>query len=288
MKTIIITGSSGFLGKRLVQQWHTQFTLCLPHRKDMNITDAHSVEAYFKQKKPDYVLHLAAMTQTLACEENPDQAYGINVLGTKNVAKACKRVQAKLIFFSTEQVFNGNLEAGPYNEECKPQPNTVYGTTKLLAEQLIPSILDEYWILRLTWLFVYPHESSLIPPKDILGLTLHNLKQSTQTRVATNEYRGITCVWEVIENLPKIWALPFSLYHFGSPNNLSRANVVELIHTLHVGNNPTTSPLPTVHYAHAVRRDVRLDCHKLAQAGIIFKPTEEAIRTTVKKIALSK
>lgn len=277
MKTLLITGSSGFLGQRLIQQWQAHCTLHLPTRQEMNLTDAVSVQTYFAQKNPDYVLHLAAITQTQACEDNPEQAYAINVEGTKNIAIACKSVQAKLLFFSTEQVFNGNPECGPYDENCLPLPNTVYGKTKWEAEQLLPTIFNDFWILRLTWLFDRPKSPLLTQPSDILGLTIRNIQSNLPTHAATNEYRGMTSVWEVIKNIPKVWALPYGLHHFGSANDLSRATIVTLIHSLYQQNNPAATT-PDPHYVtHPIARDIRLACHKIAQAGIIFTPTAQAI-----------
>ncbi|GAL15371.1 hypothetical protein JCM19233_6393 [Vibrio astriarenae] len=148
--------------------------------------------------------------------------------GAINVAKACRENDTKLVFISTEQVFNGNPEKGPYSELDQPVPDTVYGQNKLEAEKELASILDEMWVLRFTWLFGLPERNTTINP-NVVWNTLQALVNGQVMQERRNEFRGLTYVHELIEQFPKIFTIPYGTYHTGAHNPASRYEIAEHI-----------------------------------------------------------
>lgn len=121
----------------------------------MDITDSDSVESNIKSVQPDAVIHCAAWTAVDAAEdeENLEKVYAINTLGTENIANVCKELDAKMIYISTDYVFDGQGET-PWEPDCKDyQPLNVYGKTKLEGELAVANTLDTYFIVRIAWVF---------------------------------------------------------------------------------------------------------------------------------------
>lgn len=121
----------------------------------LDITDAKAVESVISQIKPDVVVHCAAWTAVDAAEdeENIAKVKAINVDGTQNIANVCKKLDCKMIYISTDYVFNGQ-GVEPWQPDCKDYaPLCVYGQTKLDGELAVSSTLDKYFIVRIAWVF---------------------------------------------------------------------------------------------------------------------------------------
>ena len=121
----------------------------------MDITDESVVKKVVAEINPDVVVHCAAWTavDNAEDEENLDKVMAINVKGTENLAKSCKENDCKMVYISTDYVFDGQGEK-PWEEDCKDYaPLNVYGKSKLLGEQAVSSILDKYFIVRIAWVF---------------------------------------------------------------------------------------------------------------------------------------
>lgn len=123
--------------------------------KQLDITDKNAVENVIGEVKPDAVIHCAAWTAVDAAEdeENKSKIYAINSDGTKNIAEVCKKFDCKLIYISTDYVFDGQGEA-PWKPDCKDYaPLCVYGDSKLKGELAVSETLDKYFIVRIAWVF---------------------------------------------------------------------------------------------------------------------------------------
>lgn len=121
----------------------------------MDITDAASVRQVLEQVKPDAVIHCAAWTAVDLAEEaeNRDKVRAINAGGTQNIAAVCKRLDCKMVYISTDYVFDGKGET-PWDPDCKDyKPLNVYGQTKLEGELAVAGNLDKYFIVRIAWVF---------------------------------------------------------------------------------------------------------------------------------------
>lgn len=121
----------------------------------LDITDDSKVKSTISKLKPDVVVHCAAWTVVDAAddEENREKVYAINVNGTKSIAESCKIVDAKMVYISTDYVFDGQ-GTEPWQADCKDySPLNVYGKTKLEGELAVSNILDNYFIVRIAWVF---------------------------------------------------------------------------------------------------------------------------------------
>lgn len=121
----------------------------------MDITDATQVSSVLKNAKPDVVIHCAAWTAVDAAEDEDkkDKVKAINADGTSNIAKVCKELDCKMVYISTDYVFDGQGET-PWTPDCKDyKPLNVYGKTKLAGELAVSSTLDKYFIVRIAWVF---------------------------------------------------------------------------------------------------------------------------------------
>ena len=121
----------------------------------VDITDAESVEKTIKEIKPDVVVHCAAWTAVDAAEdeENRDKVFAVNVEGTKNIARICKEIDAKMVYTSTDYVFDGQGTES-WKPDCKEYaPLNIYGQSKLNGELAVSEILDKYFIVRIAWVF---------------------------------------------------------------------------------------------------------------------------------------
>lgn len=220
MTTILVTGASGFVGRRFVKRWENNYHLLLPSHSELDISSEASVSAYFHAHRPDVVLHLAALSNTGYCELHPDESFEVNVLGTQRLAENAAKCAAKFIFFSSDQIYNGNWEEGPLSEDMAVAPENHYGKHKLEAEQRMMQANAEAVALRATWM--YDANSPEFPPHaNFVTNFARAIAERTPLRFATREYRGITWVEEVVENLPHTFALPGGIYNYGAENHLN-------------------------------------------------------------------
>lgn len=121
----------------------------------LDITNAESVEKTIKEIKPDVVVHCASWTAVDAAEdeENRDKVFAVSVEGTKNIARICKEIDAKMVYTSTDYVFDGQ-GTEPWKPDCKEYaPLNIYGQSKLNGELAVSEILDKYFIVRIAWVF---------------------------------------------------------------------------------------------------------------------------------------
>lgn len=121
----------------------------------MDITDADSVEKALEDVKPDVVVHCAAWTAVDLAEDEDKQetVYAVNAQGTRNIAKACRKLGCKMVYLSTDYVFDGT-GTEPWKPDCKDySPLNVYGKTKLDGELAVSELLEKYFIVRIAWVF---------------------------------------------------------------------------------------------------------------------------------------
>lgn len=281
MKKILLTGGNGFFCTRFEAYYKNKYEILSLNKEELNVVEEEKVLEIFKEFKPDYVIHAAAIAVTDFCNEHPELAHRINVDGAVNIAKACRDINAKMIFISSEQVFNGNVEGGPYDEEHAPVPDTVYGQNKLEAEELLKKILNELWILRFTWLFGLP-ERGLSINSNIMWNTVSSILKGEKIKAPVNEYRGMTYVQQVIENFEKIFKIPYGIYNVGSKNDLNRYEVVKLIIEEMGFKHRIDELLEKDEEKYTDNpRDVRLNTDKIIKAGLEFTSTEEGIKQCI-------
>jgi dTDP-4-dehydrorhamnose reductase len=150
MKTMIF-GASGLLGKELMREWTGDEIVGLGSR-DVDIRDAGKVREVVERERPEWIVLAAAYTNVDDCEGHPDLAFAVNRDGAVNVAKAAKQTAAKLLFLSSDYVFDGK-KSSPYETGDPRNPQSVYGRSKAEAEARLLELLPECCITRTSWLF---------------------------------------------------------------------------------------------------------------------------------------
>ena len=152
MKKVLITGSNGMLGSSLLERLKKKYSIKGITIEDADITDFEAVVKVIRKIKPDIVIHTAGYTKVDDCESNINLAYRVNAIGTRNVAMACQRIDASMVYISTDYVFDGTKNA-PYIEFDAANPISIYGKTKLAGEEFVRQILNRFYIVRTSWLY---------------------------------------------------------------------------------------------------------------------------------------
>ena len=167
---ILITGANGQLGTELRKQ--LQYGECaidvLPKQLEnaqvictdvlcegmetLDITDKKAVAAFIKSEKPDVVINCSAFTNVDGCETQSEDAFKLNAIGPRNLARACEKISARLIHVSTDYVFDGEGDV-PFREYDMPNPQSVYGKTKWLGEEYVKTFCKKHFIVRTAWLY---------------------------------------------------------------------------------------------------------------------------------------
>ncbi|MBR6519038.1 MAG: dTDP-4-dehydrorhamnose reductase, partial [Oscillospiraceae bacterium] len=165
---IFVTGAAGQLGRdvtaELENRGHNVVRSDIVQDEDnryggsyisLDITDEMAVEECLNKIRPEAVIHCAAWTAVDAAEEesNREKVYAINVKGTENIARACKKISAKMIYISTDYVFDGQGERPWEPEDKQYAPLNYYGKTKLAGEHAVVQTLEKFFIVRIAWVF---------------------------------------------------------------------------------------------------------------------------------------
>lgn len=150
---VLVTGVSGQLGydvARVLAQRGIEYRGT--SSKDLDITDRAAVEHLMQSYRPDAVIHCAAYTKVDLAEDEPERCWAVNADGTRNLAAACREIGAKMLYISTDYVFPGTGEQFRRTDDPVSPVNT-YGRSKLAGELAVQSLLETYFIVRISWVF---------------------------------------------------------------------------------------------------------------------------------------
>ena len=274
MKRLLITGASGFLGRRAAAFYNDTYEICAPSRTELDITDPETVYAAFRRFRPHCVLHCAAVSDLGMCEKDPKGSWRINVGGSRNMAAAAAEFSAKCLLCGSDQVYFGNSIKGPHSEEEPIAPPTVYGREKKAAEEECLAVNPDCVILRLTWMY---DTCTLAPQEhgDFFRTLADRLRTSAPLSYPVYDIRGITDVNEVIRNFKSALELNGGIYNFGSPNHRNTYETVRDMFTA-LGWDPRSLTKNEEAFA-ADPRDISMDTGKLNDSGITFSSTLDAL-----------
>ena len=267
-KKMLITGASGFLGSRVAQYYKDKYEVLTPSHREMDIVDEVSVVRYFKENKPDYIVHCAAISDVGRCEREPELSWDINVVGTENVVKAAKEISAKCVCCSSDQVYIGSMQVEAHREDEVLEPTNVYGKEKLYAEKSCTLMNEDSVHLRLSWMYDADDKKRMDFIKQLRGC----MYEEKETFFSPKDKRGITDVWEVVKNIELALQLPGGVYNFGSPNETyTYALVMNICQQLGC-DYAYVRELENTRF-----RNLTMAQEKINQYGISFSDTKEAL-----------
>ena len=275
MKRVLITGGSGFLGARILQQGLGDAELCSLPRGFLAAAGEAEVTETIQKLQPAAIVHAAALSDTGYCAQHPEEAHRANVELPVWVAKAACASGAKLLAFSSDQVYAGITQPGPLPETLPLQPTNVYGRCKLEMEQRVLELCPDAVLLRASWMYDLPGYG--LPIRGNLPLNLLQAAQnSTPVRFSPNDHRGVSWVREVVEHLFPALQLPGGVYNFGSGNDADMVTTARQFAEA-LGVQVQIEPAD-------FSRNLVMDSSKLAAQGIRFHDTLSSFEGCLKRI----
>ena len=261
----------------------------------MDITDANSVDNVLKSVKPDVVIHCAAWTAVDLAEDEDEQetVHRVNADATRNIAEVCRELDCKMVYLSTDYVFDGT-STEPWQPDCRNyRPLNVYGKTKLEGELAVSELLDRYFIVRIAWVFGKNGKNFI--------RTMLNLGKTHDKLTVVNDQIGTpTYTYDLARLLvDMIETEKYGYYHatneggyiswYDFATEIFR-QAAELGHTEYDKNHLTVVPVTTAEYglSKAARPfNSRLDKSKLPENGFTPLPTwQDALARYLKEIGL--
>ena len=221
---ILVTGAGGLLGSKLVRLLSKDHEVIpthslhspQPNSIKMNIADEKTVSTVLKSIVPEVVIHAAAMTNVDGCESDRELAWSINAQGTKNIALECRTIHARLIYVSTDYVFDGKV--GLYSEQYKTNPINYYGLTKLNAERFVKELCRDSAVARTSVIYGW-HAIKM----NFATWIVKSLRNHEQVDVAMDHYNSPTLADDLAEILRKIVEDKVSgVYHTCGGERISR------------------------------------------------------------------
>ncbi len=268
---IYITGIRGQLGRALAKALagHVVFGA---GSSEADITDLQAIRSSITSFKPDLVIHSAAMTDVDGCARDPDRAYRVNALGTRNAALACQNANCPMLAISTNEVFDGTADQ-PYLEFDPAHPINFYARSKHAGEMFVRDLLTRFYVVRTAWLYGYGGS-------NFVTKIVKRAKQDGRLRVVTNEIGSPTFAADLAAAITRLITTgAYGIYHFTNEGSCSRfefaQRILELAGLSHVPvepigladlDRPSTPPSYT---------PLRNFCG--AQLGITLRPWPDAL-----------
>ena len=277
MKKILITGAGGFVGSRILQQWQGKYELCALPKGFFCTADEALTRAQVEALHPDVILHTAALSDTSYCAQHPAEAYRANVELPVWLARAAQQTKAKLVAFSSDQVYAGVEQSGPLPETIPLKPANVYGQGKLEMEQRVQALCPGAVLLRATWMYDLPGYRLPIRGNLLLNL-LRAAQRGESLRFSVQDFRGITYVRQAVALLEPALTLPGGVYNFGSEN----AENMVLTARQYAETLGITVDIQEADWA----RNLAMDCSKLRAQGIVFDTTQAGLTRCLRDYGL--
>lgn len=250
---ILVTGATGFVGSKILES--CEDTIAAPSLRNVSEDD---IKRIIEESGADTIINTAAIADISECMADPEASYIANVRMPEYLAKASNG--RKLVCFSSDQVYGGLDEEGPYTEE-NAKPANIYAEHKLVMEHRVLDICPDAVILRAEWMYDYYLK------KTNYFMNMINAKDSVS--FSSRNYRGLTYVKEVAENMAGVISLPGGVYNFGSETDKSMYEVTrEFVDAL--GLELDVKDVPPLH-------NLWMNCSKAGRLGVTFSSVSDGL-----------
>jgi dTDP-4-dehydrorhamnose reductase len=299
---ILVIGGGGQVGSKIIQQAEDRFDVYATYQTrrppmdesrifKIDKTNREATFSVFETCQPEIAIDTAALHNVDYCETHKDQASAVNMEGTKNVAEACRKHGARMIFVSTDYVFDG--EKGNYAEDENPNPVSHYGLTKLEAERMIGQTCSDYAIARPSVIYSYvppaKEESSSGKPLNFAMWLIQKLVKKEPVKIVTDQYSSPTLADNLGETLLKLAeSKVIGVYHAAGRTRLSRYELSLKIARKLKFDEKLVSSITTDQLKQLARRprDSSLDVTKIERdLGLRMPTIDEALDQFSKQFA---
>ncbi len=280
---VLVTGFNGQLGYDVVKELNNRNIECKGvDLRDFDITDREQTIKYIQEYSPDAVVHCAAYTAVDRAEDDEECCRRVNVDGSENLALACKELDAKMLYVSTDYVYGGNGE-DPFEVTDQTDPKSVYGRTKLEGENAVKKHLSKYYIVRTSWVFGINGNNfvktmlRLGAERDVLTVVDDQIGSPTYTP----DLARLICDLILTEK--------YGVYHGTNENYCSWAEFAAEIMKLG-GRKAEIKPIPSSEYPAKAQRPLnsRLSKECLDRIGIKRLPTwQDALERYMKELEIN-
>lgn len=251
---VLVTGATGFVGQKVLQT--CKDAVACPSLRNVSEED---VRRMVEMSGADVIIHTAAISDIGMCQQDPEASYLANVQIPVYLAKAAKH--AKLICFSSDQVYSGMEEEGPYPEDAV-KPGNIYAAHKLEMEQRVLDMAPDAVMLRAEWMYDY----YLKKPNYFMNM----IRATDAVSFSSRQFRGLTYVKEVAENMEKVVGLPGGVYNFGSETTKSMYEITREFLAL-IGKEVALQDAPP-------RHNLWMNCEKAKRFGVHFSCVEDGLK----------
>ena len=258
---ILVTGPKGFVGARIMSTVHEAIPAPSLRTADED-TIKHLTDGV------DLIIHTAAISDIPTCEKNPQESFHANVELPVMLAKT----GAKLIAFSTDQVYSGCTDDGPYSEAITA-PANLYGRHKLEMEQRVLDINPDAIMLRATWMYDMP----MYGVRN-RGNFLVNMLKETEISFSSSSHRAVTYVREIAENIMMTATLPGGAYNYGSENDLTMLETAQWL--------KSRLDLAVELKDAGPHHNLWMNCGKIREHGIRFRSTIDGLNQCIEDYGL--
>jgi dTDP-4-dehydrorhamnose reductase len=209
---IALTGAEGMLGHAVRKIFSDVETIGFTYDR-LDVTELDSVMKKVRDVRPDFMIHTAAFTDVDRCETEPERAYLVNGIGTRNITMACEEIKCPVVYISTDYVFDGNKPM-PYDEWDKTGPINKYGLSKLMGENFVSSLTNRFYIVRTSWLY---GEKG----KNFVDTIIKLLTERESIEVVNDQKGSPTYTMDLARKIREITGKGYGTYHVSNSGSCS-------------------------------------------------------------------
>lgn len=215
MQKTWVCGANGRVGQQIIKLLEQSYGEVFCTDKDsVDITLPEAVSNFAQRNRPHYIINCAGLTDVLECEKNREEAFKVNALGARNLSVAARKVNAKLVYLSTDDVFDGEQQE-PYNEFDTPKPQSIYGKSKLAGENFVKELSPKHIIVRSSWIYG--------TGDNYVNTILKMAKEGTEIKASKDQIASPTSAACLAKKMLELMeSAPDGLYHVTGQESCSR------------------------------------------------------------------